>query len=127
MTWALTPRSTLTASASKTVAPPTTIIANAETTYTALMNLTYQVTPKVAFNVGGTISYSNGEFTPATVAGLAPFLTGASDFYSANAGLTYAMTPFLTASLTASYTERVSDHLITPQDIVLVNLNYKPY
>ena len=37
------------------------------------------------------------------------------------------MTPFLVAALTASYTERVQNHLITPQDLVTVSLNYKPY
>jgi hypothetical protein len=125
--WAVTPKMTLTASGSRTTAPPTTILANAETTYSGVTNLTYQVTPKVAFNVGGSISYSTGAFTPTAVTGLAPFLTGASDDYTATMGLTYAMTPFLTAALTASYTERVSDHLIAPQDVVLVSLNYRPY
>ena len=41
--------------------------------------------------------------------------------------MTYAMTPFIVAALTASYTERVSDHVITPQDLITVSLNYKPY
>jgi hypothetical protein len=127
MSWSVTPKVTLTASGSRTVAPPTTIIANAETTYMGLANLTYQVTPKVTVNVGGSISYSTGAFTPTAVTGLAPFLTGASDYYSATAGLTYTMTPFLSAALTASYTERVTDHFITPEDLVLVSLNYRPY
>ena len=93
------------------------------------------MTPKVAVNVGGSIGYTSGTFTPATVTltvpGLppssAPFLTGASDFYSANAGLNYTMTPFMSVALTASYTERVSDHTITPEDLVTVSLNYRPY
>jgi hypothetical protein len=127
VSWSFTPKFTLTASGSRTTAPPTTIIANAETTYTGLTNLAYQVTPKVALNVGGSISYATGAFTPTAVTGLAPFLTGASDFYTATAGLTYTMTPFLSATLTASYTERVSNHLITPEDLVLVSLNYRPY
>jgi hypothetical protein len=127
VSWSITPKLTLTASGSRTTTPPTTIIANAETTYTGLANLAYQVTPKVAFNIGGSISYSTGAFTPTAVTGLVPFLTGASDDYTVNAGLTYTMTPFLSATLTASYTERVSDHLITPEDLVLVSLNYRPY
>jgi hypothetical protein len=44
-----------------------------------------------------------------------------------SAGLNYAMTPFLSAALNASYNERVADHLITPQDVVTVSLNYRPY
>lgn len=127
MSWAFSPKLALNASASKTVSPPTTIIANAETAYSAQMSLVYQLTPKVGVNVGGSISYSNGAFTPGVATGLAPFLTGASDFYSVNTGLTYAMTPFLTAALNASYTERVGSGFITPQDLVTVSLNYRPY
>jgi hypothetical protein len=66
-------------------------------------------------------------FTPGlTGTPFASFLT-AEDFYTAEASLTYTMTPFLVAALTASYTERVQNHLITPQDLVTVSLNYKPY
>jgi hypothetical protein len=56
----------------------------------------------------------------------APF-QGAQDIYTAQASLTYTMTPFLVAALTASYYETVQNHLITPQDLVTVSLNYKPY
>jgi Putative beta-barrel porin 2 len=125
--WAVTPKVTLNASASKTVSPPTTIIANAEIDYTAQMTLTYALTPKVAVNVGGSIGYTSGAFTPVALTSLAPTLTGASDFYTANAGLSYAMTPFLSAAVNASYSERVSDHFITPEDVVTVSLNYRPY
>jgi hypothetical protein len=127
MSWSFTPKLALNASASKTIAPPTTIIANAETSYLAQMSLTYALTPKVAINVGGSIGYSSGAFTPTAVTGLAPLLTGASDFYSANAGLSYAMTPFLSAALNASYTERVTDHTLAPEDLVTVSLRYRPY
>ena len=93
-TWTFTPKLTLNASASKTVAPPTTVIANAETSYMAQMTLVYQLTPKVAVNVGGSIGYTNGAFTPATVTGLdALFAQALRIFTRANAGLTYAMTP----------------------------------
>jgi len=123
-TWALTPKLNLTASGSRTVAPPTTIVANAEVNYNATMNLAYQATPKIAVTVGGSIGRNTSGFTATT---LSPFFVGAQNFYSANAGLTYAMTPFLSAGLTASYTERVGDHLITPQNLVMLNLNYRPY
>jgi hypothetical protein len=125
--WSFTPKLALSASASKTVSPPTTIIANAQTTDTAQVSLIYQCTPKVSVNVTGSIGYNTGTFTPAAVAGLAPFLTGASTFYSANAGLTYTMTPFLSANLNASFSETVMHPLITPEDLVTVSLNYRPY
>ncbi len=86
------------------------------------------MTPKVGLTLGGSAGYSTGAFTPAvTTAVLSPFFAGASNFYSANAGLTYTMTPFLSAGLSASYTERVTNHQITPQNLVMVNLNYRPY
>ncbi len=128
MTWAFTPKLSLTASASRTIAPPTTVIANAEIDYATTMDLTYQVTPKVGLTLGGSAGYTTAGFTPGrTGAILSPFFVGATNFYTANAGLTYAMTPFLSAGLTASYTERVGDHLITPEDLVMVNLSYRPY
>jgi hypothetical protein len=126
-TWTIAPKVALNASASKTISPATTVLANAETDYTAQISLTYAMTPKVAVNVGGSIGYTNGAFTPTAITTVTPFLTGASDFYSANAGLSYTMTPFMSVALNASYTERVSDHTITPEDLVTVSLNYRPY
>ena len=126
-TWTIAPRLTLTASASKTIAPPTTLIANAQTSYLANTTLVYQLTPKVGVNVGGSIGYANGLFTPVALTSVAPFLTAASNDYTVNAGLTYKMTPFLSAALNVSYTEVVSDHFITPEDLVTVSLNYRPY
>jgi hypothetical protein len=128
-TWALTPRLSFIASAARTVSPPTTVIANAESSYNASMSLAYQLTPKITVSAGGSISYSTSSFTSGEVqTGLLPFLIGNDQkTYSANAGLTYTMTPFLSAALNASYTERVGNGFITPQDLVTVSLNYKPY
>ncbi len=126
-TWAFTPKLSLNATAGRTVAPPTTIIGNAEVSYNASMNLSYQFTPKVSFTLGGSTGYSSSAFTSGVVdSGLLPFAT-AQNFYAANAGLTYAMTPFLSAALNASYNERISDHQITPQDVITLSLNYRPY
>jgi long-subunit fatty acid transport protein len=118
----------LNASASKSIAPPTTVIANAEQSYNASVGLTYQLTPKLAANASGSIGYSTTSFTAtAAQALISPFFFDRQNIYTVNAGLTYAMTPFLTAALNASYNERVADHLITPQDVVTVSLNYRPY
>jgi hypothetical protein len=127
-TWAVTPRLSLNASASKSISPPTTVIANAEQSYTAAMSLSYQLTPKVAVSAGGSVGYSTSSFTPATAeTGISPFLFSAQNTYNLNTGLNYSMTPFLSAALSATYSERVANHLITPQDIVTVSLNYRPY
>jgi hypothetical protein len=126
--WAFTPKLSLNASASRTIAPPTTVIANAQQSYNAAMNLTYQVTPKVALSAGGSVEYSTTSFTsPTVVSTISPFFFNSQNTYNLNTSLTYSMTPFLSAALSASYSERVQNHSITPQDIVTVSLNYRPY
>jgi len=125
--WTLTPKLNLNASASRTIAPPTTVIANAQQSYSANINLTYQLTPKIGLSAGGSIDYSTTSFTSAAVAGISSFLFSSQNTYSLNTGLSYSMTPFLSAGLSASYNERVASHTITPQDIVTVSLNYRPY
>jgi hypothetical protein len=91
------------------------------------LSLTYSATPKVSFSASGTAGYTSAAFTPALArTTFAPFLAN-TNYYSATATVAYAMTPFISAALSASYTERVSDHVITPQDLIIVSLNYKPY
>jgi len=127
-TWTLTPKLSLSASASRSISPPTTIIANAQQSYNAGMNLSYQLTPKVAISAGGSVDYSTTSFTSSTAAtGLSSFFSSSQNTYNLNTGLNYSMTPFLSAALSASYSERVANHEITPQDIVTVSLNYRPY
>jgi hypothetical protein len=126
--WALTPKLSLNASASKSIAPPTTVIANAEQSYNASVGLTYQLTPKLVASASGSIGYSTSSFTAtAAEAVISPFFFETQNIYTVNAGLSYSMTPFLSAALNASYNERVADHFITPQDVVTVSLNYRPY
>ena len=124
--WSLTPKVSLNASASRSITPPTTVIANSETSYNALLSLSYQVTPKVALIAGGSVSYSLSSFTSPLV-NISPFLFESQRTYSLSTGLIYNMTPFLSAGLNASYSERVSPNFITPQDILTVSLNYRPY
>jgi hypothetical protein len=124
--WAFTPKLALNVSASRTISPPTTVIANAEQSYNASVGLTYQMTPKVAVTAGGSVGYSTGTFTSVTP-NLSPFLVSTQNNYNLSTGVIYSMTPFLSAGLNASYSERVSNHSITPQDIVTVSLNYRPY
>jgi hypothetical protein len=127
-TWTLTPKLSLNASASKSISPPTTVVANAQQSYNAGMNLIYQLTPKVAVSAGGSVDYSTSSFTaPAAQALISPFVFNSQNNYNLNAGLNYSMTPFLSAALSASYSERVGNHFITPQDVVTVSLNYRPY
>jgi outer membrane receptor protein involved in Fe transport len=125
--WTVTPKLALTASASRAISPPTTVVANAQQSYGANINLIYQLTPKIGLSAGGSVDYSTTSFTSGAVAGVSPFLFSSQNTYSLNTGLTYSMTPFLSAALSASYNERVASHTITPQDVVTVSLNYRPY
>ena len=126
--WAFTPKLSLNASASRSISPPTTVIANAQQSYDLAMNLSYQLTPKISVSAGGSADYSISTFTAsAAQAVISPFISSTQNTYSLNAGLTYSMTPFLSAALSASYNERVGNHFITPQDVVTVSLNYRPY
>jgi Putative beta-barrel porin 2 len=125
--WAITPKLNLTTILEKTISPPTAVVGNAQLSYDAQFKLSYQATPKITISAGGTVAYISSVFS----AGVAttPFGTfsGAEDYYTAQASLTYTMTPFLVAALNASYSERTENHLITPEDLVTVSLNYKPY
>jgi hypothetical protein len=126
--WALAPRLSMNASASRSISPPTTVIANAQQSYNATIGLGYQLTPKVSVSASGSADYSISEFTATTVqAAISPFVSSTQKTYSLNAGLSYAMTPFLSAALSASYSERVGNGLITPQDLLTVSLSYRPY
>jgi hypothetical protein len=126
--WTLTPKLIVNASASKSISPPTTVVANAQQSYNAGINLSYQLTPKVALSAGGSVDYTTSSFTASAAQALiSPFVFNSQNNYSLNAGLNYSMTPFLSAALNASYSERVANHFITPQDIVTVSLNYRPY
>ena len=83
---------------------------------------------KVSVNASGSIDYSNSTSTSGLAqVGISPIFTGTQRSYSLTAGVSYSMTPFLTAALNASYTERVGNGFITPQDLVTVSLNYRPY
>ena len=121
--WTITPKLNLTASAAKSISPPTTLVSNAQLSYVAQFKLIYQATPKIAIGAGASIGYTSAVFTP----GVLGILSGAQDLYSAQASLTYTVTPFLVAALTASYNESVQNHLITPETLITASLNYKPY
>ena len=96
--WTITPKLALSASAGRSITPPTTIVGNEQISYNAQLNLSYQVTPKITFTTAVSAGYSTAAFTPAVVGTVFNSFFGAQDIYNAQAGLTYAMTPFLSAA-----------------------------
>jgi len=125
--WTVTPKVAVTASGSRTIAPPTTVVGNAQTSYQANVGLTYQATPKVAFGATASAAYTSTAFTPGLAGTINSTLLAATDYYSATGSVTYTVTPFISAALTAAYTQRVSNHTMTPQDVITLSLNYAPH
>ncbi len=130
-TWAATPKLGLTAGVSKSVSPPTSILANLQVTESANLGLTYSLTPKVLFAAGVSTSRSSGAFsgTP-NLSALNPteqVFASNSDTYSANASMNYAITPFVTANLSYTFTRSVQANLVTPTSVVLLALTFNPY
>ncbi len=130
VTWAATPKVSLTASVARTVSPPQAVIGNAQTTESASLGLNYQYSPKVAFSASVSSAYATSAFTQSggTVPnGVPPSALSALNSYSANASLAYNITPFLGANLIYVYSRSVQAGVVTPQSLVLLNVNYEPY
>ncbi len=109
-TWTATPKLGLTASASQTVSPPTSIIANLQVTESANLGLTYSLTPKVLLAAGVGASRSSGAYAALANAstsqpGLSAVHRELEHVYSANASINYAITPFVTANLSYTHTK----------------------
>jgi len=130
-TWTATPKLGLTVAASKTVALPTSLLANVEVTEGVNVGLTYSPTPKLLLAAGAAVSRSSGGFTGTpNVSALSPtnqVFAAISDYYSANASINYTITPFVTANLSYTYTKSVQANLVTPTSVVLLALTFARY
>ncbi len=127
ITWAMTPKLSLTASVARIATPPTAIIANLQITESANLGLTYQLTPKISLSGSVNTSRVTGAFTQSGLTG-AVLATGQNEHtYGARANLTYAMTPFLGASLSYQYSRTVQAGLVTPTSVTLLTLNFAPH
>jgi Putative beta-barrel porin 2 len=129
--WTATPKLGLTASASKAVSPPTSIIANVQVTESANLSLTYSLTPKLLLAAGVQASRASGAFGALTNPSVLnpvfqPFAAN-SNYYSANASINYTITPFVTANLSYTYTKTVQSNLVTPTNVVLLTLTFAPF
>jgi hypothetical protein len=125
VSWSATPKLSVTATLARSVAPPTSIIANLQVSEIARLGVTYQFTPKVSIGASVNVGSNNRSFTTTTVSALGQ--TGNERVYGAQAMMTYAMTPFLQASLSCTYSKTVQSGLTTPTSIALMTVNYAPY
>jgi hypothetical protein len=124
-TWSATPKLSLTASLAHTVATPTSIVANLQVSESASLGVTYQFTPKVTIAASSYVGNSSGGFTTTAVNALAQ--TQKQNFYGAQAKMTYAMTPFLEASLSYQFSKTVQAGVTTPTSVSLLSVRYSPY
>jgi hypothetical protein len=128
--WAVTPKVSLTASVARTVTPPQSIVANAQTTESASLGLNYRFSPKVAFSANVSSAYASSAFTQlgsGVPNGVPAYALSALHSYNATASLGYNITPFLGANLSYLYSRSVQAGVVTPQNLVLLNVNYSPY
>ena len=87
--------------------------------------MTYQFTPKVTIAASVNVGYSSTGFTATTVNALGQ--SGKENLYGAQATVTYAMTPFLEASLSYQFSKTVQAGLTTPTSVSLMTVKYAPY
>jgi hypothetical protein len=125
--WTVTPKLVLTAAASRLASAPTSIVSNLQVTESASIGLSYLWTPKVTISGGFSANYSNGAITPVVNNALLSALAANQKTYSGNAGLNYAITPFLAARLSYQYTRSIQANLTTNDSLVLLALNFNPY
>jgi hypothetical protein len=125
VTWSATPKLSIVASLARSVAPPTNIVANLQVSEAARIGVTYQFTPKVTLAAGVNIENSTSSLTATTINLLAQSQN--ERLYGAQATVTYAMTPFLEASLSYQFTKTVQAGLTTPTSVSLLTVKYAPY
>ncbi len=128
--WLPTPRVSVAASAAKTVSPPQSVIGNAQITESASLTMSYQLSPKMSLSAGVSRQLANSAFTQlggTVVNGVAASSVTSQNNYNAHASLSYAITPFLGANLNYQYFRTVQGDRVTPQSLVMLNVNYSPY
>ena len=125
--WTVAPKLTLTVAASRLASTPTSIVSNLQVIESASFGFTYQCTPKVALTGGFSTSYGTSAATPTVTSVLLPTYAANQKTYGANAGLSYAITPFFAAHLTYQYSKSVQAALTTTDSLVLLALNFNPF
>jgi Putative beta-barrel porin 2 len=126
LTWAITPKLGLSAAVARTVAPPTNFIANLQVTESANLGVNYQLTPKVSLSAGVNVGHNSSAFTTTAINVVGQGQN--ENVYGARASVSYAMTPFLGASLSYQYSRTVqAGGLVTPTSVALMSVNYAPY
>ena len=138
LNWSPTPKLSFSAAVSRSAGVSTSVIANTQISESVNLGMNYQVTPKIGFSAGGSTSHSTSANTAAANSALAQayvnYLTN-QETYSAHASLSYTVTPFIGASLTAQYSRTLQPGATqfsgisnrTAQSTLLFSVSYNPH
>ncbi|HXZ15497.1 MAG TPA: hypothetical protein VEH77_05935, partial [Roseiarcus sp.] len=124
--WTVSPKLQAYVLASRLASAPTSIISNLQLTETAGAGVTYQWTPKISIGANLQISYNTAAGTPSTTTALFGQFAASTKSYSASAGVGYAITPFLAASLSYQYYRSLQASTQTDTSVILLALNFNP-
>ncbi len=125
--WSVTPKLSVSASASRLASAPSAVVSNLQITESATGSFAYRLTPKIG--VGGNLfaTYSTGAATPFLYnSPLAPYASSQRT-YGGGTNVSYAVSPFLSANLSYQYTRSVQSTLTWNTSLILLALNFNPY
>jgi hypothetical protein len=130
--WTVTPKISAGLSVSRSVSTPTAVVSNLQVSENVSANASYQWTPKISMSAGLSAGYSAGVATYAPIklasgAIINSLYTANQNNYSASAGLSYTITPFVSATLSYQYTKLVQSSLTTNDSLILLAFNFNPY
>jgi len=123
LNWAPSTKWTISATASRIVSAPTSIVANSQLTNMQGATLVYHWTPKFNLQLG--LSRSTYDAPQTAVSGIASYY--ANSAVTASFKALYQLTPFTSASASFQHVSRESLGLSAPANISMVGLNFRPY
>jgi hypothetical protein len=127
LSWQPTTKLQFTGSISRSVGPPDTLVANAETTTSVQLGGAYAFSPKLSFNAGFRAGQSTATQGVALAAGTPLIVSQNQNFLGANLGVAYQATPFLSGSIGYQYSDRKSLGLDTTENSFIIAIRYAPY
>lgn len=127
LTWQATPKLQFTGSIGRSVGPPTTLVANAETNTSVQLGGVYAFSPKLSFNAGFRAGQSTATEGVALAFGTPVIVSQNQSFLGANLSVAYQATPFLSGSISYQYSDRKSLGLDTAVNSFIIAVRYAPY
>jgi hypothetical protein len=124
--WLPTPKWSFFVNVSRSVSPPTSVLAGTQIGNVESVVANYQWTPKLSLSLTASRNYLAGAQTLNNLITLARGGYGANTFLSALARATYQITPFTSATVSVQKTERTYARGTAQGEIVLFGLDYQP-